>query len=393
MKRAIRTLVSTLGVAAWLAAGLLMAPALAADPGPPLPVIAVDASSDDGNVPGNAVDGDLATRWSAQGDGVWLRLRLDASHEIGSVAIAWHQGDQRRADFDVQTSADGSSWTTVYSGTSSGSTLQAETYALTKTTATYLRVVGHGNTVNDWTSIAEISVFTDSAGEPGDCALPSEALDLARWKITLPIDDPGKSGTQPLEILQPALADYQIDPWFIVRPGCDGAQFRSPVNGVTTSGSSYPRSELREMKSNGTSQASWSSGSGTHTLTILQAITRLPASKPHVVAGQIHDGSDDVSVFRLEGSKLYVTNGDDSHYKLVTDGYVLGTAFEAKFVVSNDKIMAYYNGALQTTISKSFSGGYFKAGAYTQANCSNSSPCSSGNYGEVVIYEVTVSHP
>ncbi|MGH3823751.1 MAG: hypothetical protein ACRDRA_13125 [Pseudonocardiaceae bacterium] len=34
----------------------------------------------------------------------------------------------------------------------------------------------------------------------------------------------------------------------------------------------------------------------------------------------------------------------------------------------------------------------FKAGAYTQANCKNSSPCKASNYGEVVIYRVTVSH-
>lgn len=392
MKRTIHTIVSTITAAALIAAGLMIAPAAAADPGPPLPVVAVDASGDDGNVPDNAVDGNLATRWSDQGDGVWIRLRLDGRRDIGSVTIAWHQGDRRRADFDVQTSPDGSTWTTVYSGASSGNTLQAETYDLTRTSAAYLRIVGHGNTVNEWTSITEMSVFEGSAGTPGDCAVPGEALDLRPWKITLPVDDPNKSGSQPLEIKQPALDSYQLNPWFIVRPGCDGVQFRSPVNGVTTSGSSYPRSELREMTGNGTSQASWSSDSGTHTMTILQAITRLPASKPHVVAGQIHDADDDVSVFRLEGTKLYVTNGDDSHYKLVTSNYVLGTAFEARFVVGNNKIMAYYNGVLQTTISKSFSGGYFKAGAYTQANCSNSSPCSSGNYGEVVVYEVTVGH-
>ncbi len=45
---------------------------------------------------------------------------------------------------------------------------------------------------------------------------------------------------------------------------CDGVQFRAPVDGVTTSGSSYPRSELREMTDSGSSEASWSSTSGTH---------------------------------------------------------------------------------------------------------------------------------
>jgi hypothetical protein len=146
------------------------------------------------------------------------------------------------------------------------------------------------------------------------------------------------------------------------------------------------------MANSGSSNASWSSTSGTHTMVIDEAVTALPAVKPHVVAGQIHDASDDLAVFRLEGTNLYVTNGNDSHYELVTSSYVLGTEFEATFVVGGGQIKAYYNGVLQTTISSSFSGAYFKAGAYTQANCGNSSPCSSDNYGEVVIYGLTVTH-
>lgn len=45
-----------------------------------------------------------------------------------------------------------------------------------------------------------------------------------------------------------------------------------------------------------------------------------------------------------------------------------------------------YNGVLQTTLSKSFDGAYFKA------NCDKSSPCSSSNYGEVRIYALKVQH-
>jgi hypothetical protein len=220
------------------------------------------------------------------------------------------------------------------------------------------------------------------------CDYPSQVLNLSNWKVTLPTG----SGGIPTEIKQPLLSTYATTPWFTVVPQCQAVQFRAPVNGVTTKGSTYPRSELREMKNNGTENASWSSTEGTHTMVITQAITNLPASKPHVVAGQIHDSSDDVSVFRLEGTKLYITNGDVNRHKLVTSSYRLGTRFEAKFVVSDGKIQAYYNGVLQTTISRSFSGAYFKAGAYTQANCSNSSPCDSGNFGQVLIYDLTVTH-
>ena len=368
------------------AASLVSGVAQAAEP---VAVLAVVASGDDGNVPANTLDGDLATRWSDEGDGVWIRYDLGAQTTIGSLAIAWHNGDQRRATFEVQTSADGSSWTTVVARrASSGTTRQAETYDFVDRAARYLRVVGYGNTVNDWTSITEVDVFGADAPGGGECAYPADVLDLSSWKVTLPVGDE----EDPAEVTQPQLATYAVDPWFRANDACDGVVFRSAVNGVTTGGSSYPRSELREMIADGSDEAGWSATSGTHTMVIREAITALPADKPHVVAGQIHDGDDDVTVFRLEGTKLYLTKGDTTHHKLVDDNYVLGTPFEAKFVVSGGSIKAYYNGVLQTTISAGFSEGYFKAGAYTQANCGNSDPCSDSNYGEVVIYDIDVTH-
>jgi hypothetical protein len=143
------------------------------------------------------------------------------------------------------------------------------------------------------------------------------------------------------------------------------------------------------MTNNGTENAAWSSTSGTHTMTIDQTVTRLPNDKQHLVVGQIHGGDDDVSVFRVEGRNLYVTNGDDPHYKLVTDNFALNTRFQVKFVVADGTINAFYNGAPAATLNADFSTGYFKAGAYTQANCENSSPCGADNYGEVIIHSVT----
>ncbi len=348
--------------------------------------VSVVASGDDGNVAANTLDGDLATRWSDEGDGVWIRYDLGAQTTVGALAVAWHNGDQRRATFEVQTSTDAGSWTTVVNRrTSSGTTRQFETYDFADREARYLRIVGYGNTVNDWTSITEVDIRGGDTGG-GECAYPADVLDLSDWKVQLPIG----AEEDPDEVKQPALATYAVDPWFVATEACDGVRFRSAVNGVTTGGSSYPRSELREM--NGSDEAGWSATSGTHTMVIREAITALPADKPHVVAGQIHDGDDDVTVFRLEGTKLYVTKGDTTHHKLVDDDYVLGTPFEAKFVVSGGSIKAYYNGVLQTTISASFPDGYFKAGAYTQANCGNSDPCSDSNYGEVVIHDISVTH-
>jgi hypothetical protein len=218
------------------------------------------------------------------------------------------------------------------------------------------------------------------------CGYPAQVLDLSSWKIQLPIGE----AESPDEVQQPQLATYQVDPWFKPAPGCDGVLFRSAVNGVTTGGSNYPRSELREMGADGAQEASWAATEGTHVMTIDQTVTHLPNDKQHMVVGQIHGGDDDVSVFRVEGTSLYVTNGDDPHYQLVTDNFQLNTRFQVRFVVANGTINAYYNGEPAATLDASFTTGYFKAGAYTQANCSNSSPCDESNYGEVVIHDVTL---
>jgi Alginate lyase len=224
-------------------------------------------------------------------------------------------------------------------------------------------------------------------GYGGGCRYPSQILDLKSWKLTLPT---GSAGS-PKEIVQPALATFASTPWFQPTSDCAAVVFRSAVDGVTTKGSSYPRSELREM-SDGGSDAAWSSASGTHSLTVTESFNRLPQGKPQLVGAQIHDDSDDISVFRLEGSNLYVTDGNNPHYKLVTSDYALGTRYQARYVVSDGTVKAYYNGQLQATLSKSFSNAYFKAGAYTQANCEKVSLCDSDNYGETMIYNLEVSH-
>jgi hypothetical protein len=359
---------------------------------------AVRASTSDDNQPANVVDDDLGTRWSGKGDGAWLELDLGAATTVSAIKLAVYQGDERRNDFELQVSS-GSTWKTVYDGQSGGTSTGLQTFDITDVTASKVRYVGHGYTSVDddergvWNSLTEVQVW-GAGGGPSDPPntpppggdVPAKVLDLTNWKVTLPIG----SDEKPTEIKQPALATYSNDPFFKVAG--NGVQFRAPVNGVTTSGSSYPRAELREMTDNGTKNAAWSSTSGTHTLTVKEAFVKLPAGKPHVVGAQIHGGDDDVTVFRLEGSSLWITNGDTPHHKLVTSNYVLGTPFEAKFVVSGGQIKAYYNGVLQTTLKKSLSGAYFKAGAYTQANCENSSPCSASNYGEVHIFGLSVQH-
>ncbi|WEV26665.1 polysaccharide lyase family 7 protein [Streptomyces sp. 71268] len=353
---------------------------------------AVTASTSDDNAPANVVDDDFGTRWSGEGDGAWLQLDLGAAKTVSQVKLATYRGDSRRNRFQLQYWT-GSSWSTAFDGSSSGTGTGLESFAIRPVETTKLRYVGHGyagedGTTGTWNSLTEVQVWGGTSDGDGDARVPADVLDLTNWKQTLPIGE----DERPTEITQPELARYSHDPYFKVASDGKSVQFRAPVNGVTTSGSKNPRSELREMKNGGKDKASWSTTSGTHTMTVREAFTHLPNDRPYVVGAQIHGGSDDLTVFRLEGRKLYVTKEDTTHHKLVDDDYRLGTVFEAKFVAGGGKVKVYYNGELKTTISHSGSGNYFKAGAYTQANCGDSKPCSSSNYGETNIHHLTVRH-
>jgi len=252
----------------------------------------------------------------------------------------------------------------------------------------YQLSVTHGSAPNKPLPPTSLRIVPPGTNQPPpDGRLPSQVVNLANWKLTLPVNT-SHAGT-PDEILQPELAGFQDVDYFHTNNTGSGVVFKAHCGGYTTSGSGYPRSELREMINNGLGLASWSTTSGTHTMVITQAITHLPDVKPHVVAGQIHDAGDDVIVFRLEGTKLFVDeNGNNG--PVLTTNYQLGDVFTVKFVARNGGVECHYNGNYVYTYSVSTSGCYFKAGCYTQSNTSKGDAPTA--YGEVVIYGVSVTH-
>lgn len=138
-----------------------------ADAAPAAPIVfAVTASGHDGNVPENTLDGSFDTRWSAEGDGVWIQYQLRESTIVGRVDIAWYRGDRRQSFFDVQLGPDPSELTTVGRFASSGDTTGFASFDFPDATATYIRIVGRGNSQpgNEWTSITEFR----SRGPGGD---------------------------------------------------------------------------------------------------------------------------------------------------------------------------------------------------------------------------------
>jgi len=132
-----------------------------------LPISGVTASGNDGNVPQNVLDNSLSTRWSSLGVGQFITADLGAVKNICSVDIAWYSENSRAYHFTISTSTDGSSFTQRFSGDSSGTTLNPETYSFSAVDARYVRVTVNGNTVNTWASITELDVFGSGSGSSG----------------------------------------------------------------------------------------------------------------------------------------------------------------------------------------------------------------------------------
>jgi hypothetical protein len=117
---------------------------------------------------------------------------------------------------------------------------------------------------------------------------PSANFTLTDWYLTLPTGTAGDPNTVK------NLVGYTDSPYFFT--GTDGSlTFSCPTNGVTTSGTDNPRSELRETR-NG-SNYNWSlSTYTTNTLAATLSVSQVPDTG-QIVIGQIHDvgGTDGAS--------------------------------------------------------------------------------------------------
>lgn len=122
-------------------------------------IATISASSDDGNSPNNVVDDDLGSRWSAKGEGESITFKLEESIEVSRVDIAFYKGDKRTNYVEIQVSQDGSNWQTLFDGGQPQSTIELQTFSVDKTSAKYLRIIGHKNSANNWNSLTEVDIY------------------------------------------------------------------------------------------------------------------------------------------------------------------------------------------------------------------------------------------
>src|SRR6476661_9598608 len=114
---------------------------------------------------------------------------------------------------------------------------------------------------------------------------PGGNFNLTNYYLGLPVDSSGGTNGDSASISASQLVSGYTTNYFYTGP--DGAMtFWAFCLGATTSGSSFPRSELREQISSGSNSSNWVAY-GTHILNAQCKVTQVP-STGKVIIGQIH---------------------------------------------------------------------------------------------------------
>jgi len=213
---------------------------------------------------------------------------------------------------------------------------------------------------------------------------PAQVLKLSNWYLTLPT-----GSSTAATVKQPQLNSYTSE-YFFTKGATTGVVFYAPVSGSTTTNSVHTRSELRETAPDGTLPWGWSAGKGTHILTATEAITHLPGGNGTLCFAQIHgSGSTWYLILDAVGTgngtaKLVVKDKSGKATGAVIDpSYKVGRRFNLVVSATNGVVDIDYNGVRKVTTKSNQKNSYFKIGAYNQ---------SSGDFGESVVYTLSVTH-
>ncbi|KAJ3068208.1 hypothetical protein HDU98_008629 [Podochytrium sp. JEL0797] len=206
--------------------------------------------------------------------------------------------------------------------------------------------------------------------------IPSDILNLTLWDIQLP---DGSAGT-----LFPAVGLNNTR--FFVNNSL--VVFVTPANGVPTSGSTHPRTELRQMAVGG-GNAAWSPQDGAlHELTVTMRVDAFPTAGESVITAQMFCAGPTAGAmitFRVYASGNVVVFNDNNvpvHSLMLDTGYQVGQFFTVRLVASasGSVVVSYSNLAsgktAQTTMTVVASNTYyFKTGSYCQSLSTDTGFC------------------
>jgi hypothetical protein len=127
-----------------------------------------------GDAPANAIDGNGSTRFSSDADqasGMYFQVNMGSAQTFSQIEMdsGGYAGDYARG-YNVEVSSNGSTFTSVATGTGTSS---PETVTFTAQTAQYIRVVLTAGTTTNWWSIVSFTVYGNgSSGGGGSGGTP-----------------------------------------------------------------------------------------------------------------------------------------------------------------------------------------------------------------------------
>jgi hypothetical protein len=216
---------------------------------------------------------------------------------------------------------------------------------------------------------------------------PSSVLDLAHRKLTLPIDDNGGTAGEAAEVATGPLTSGYRSGYFCVEPS-GAVKFWAPVDGATTGGSDYPRSELRYVIDPDDDNVNWVPADDDAGLSAHLVVERVPASTQKVVVGQIHGFQTNAFIklrYQYDPSTHTAnvaalvnespTASDSTNYGSI-GGLANGVPFTYSIASQGRLITIKVNGHVLTSFHVPYGWlhvpMYFKAGTYDQASGTSS---------------------
>ncbi|WNI16456.1 discoidin domain-containing protein [Actinacidiphila sp. ITFR-21] len=188
----------------------------------------------------NATDGDVTTRWSSGfSDPQWLQVDLGQNYTINHATVIWEAA--AASAYQLQTSTNGTTWTTVYTNNNSPADIQDTAL---NATARYVRVYATARASQYGDSLYELALYgspTSGGGDPGNPGGPTTLLSQGKTatasssenaSFTAPNAVDGNTGTR----WSSAFSDPQ---WLQVDLGATHAVSQVVLNWEAAYGTAY----------------------------------------------------------------------------------------------------------------------------------------------------------
>jgi hypothetical protein len=233
----------------------------------PLPENGWTASSNTnspaGDAPANAIDGNVNTRFSSEAPeapGMWFQVNLGASQTFNQIQLnAGSSTTDYAAGYNVEVSANGSTFTSVTTGTGTSS---PQTISFATQTAQYIRVVLTASTQTPWWSIAEFTAYTSGSSSGTENPLPTTGWAASSNTSSAAGDAPANAIDGNVNTRFSSGAAQAPGMWFQVNMGSTQSVNQIELN-AGSSTTDYAAGYNVEVSANGSTFTSVATGTGT----------------------------------------------------------------------------------------------------------------------------------